>query len=267
MGDNETGQVSGDAAKIYEEFYLPALFEEWSPLVVEATQMQKGHRVVDVACGTGALTIVVSEQIGPEGSVVGVDINEGMLNIAKTKAPQIDWQMAPAESLPFEDSSFDYAVCQFGLMYFENQNNALREMTRVLRPGGSLAVVVWDKLENNPGLAAEDQLWQQVFGEDAADEVPYNLGDIQVLKRLFTSSGIADAEIKTHSGTARFSSIENWIYTGVKGWTQDDAISDDQLEFLLNKAQKQLTSFETSEGTVAFPTSAHIVKARKQFNR
>jgi len=92
MGDNETGQVSEDAAKIYEEFYLPALFEEWSPLVVEAAQIQKGHRVIDVACGTGALTITVSNKVGSDGSVVGIDINEGMLNIARAKAPQIDWR-------------------------------------------------------------------------------------------------------------------------------------------------------------------------------
>jgi SAM-dependent methyltransferase len=265
MGYNETGQVSEDAAKIYEEFYLPALFEEWSPLVVEAAQIQKGHRVIDVACGTGALTITVSNKVGSDGSVVGIDINEGMLNIARAKAPQIDWRNSPAESLPFEDTSFNCAVSQFGLMYFENREYALREMMRVLRPGGSLAVVVWDKLKNNPGLAAEDQLWQQIFGEDAADEVPYSLGDKGFLQNLFENSGIPDIEIKTHAGTARFSSIDNWIYTGAKGWTED-AISDDQLELLLQKAQKELVTYETPKGSVAFPTSAHIVTARKQPN-
>ncbi len=55
MGDNETGQVSDEAARIYEDFYLPALFEEWSALVVETANIEKGHRVIDVACGTGAL--------------------------------------------------------------------------------------------------------------------------------------------------------------------------------------------------------------------
>ena len=75
MSDDKTGQVSENAGKIYEEFYLPALFDEWSPRVVEAAQLVNGQRVIDVACGTGALTLVVSDQIGPEGSVVGVDVN------------------------------------------------------------------------------------------------------------------------------------------------------------------------------------------------
>jgi len=175
MGDSETGQISKDAAKIYEEIYLPALFKEWCPLVVDAAQIQKGFSVVDIACGTGALAIAVSDHIGPEGTVVGIDINEGMLNVAKSKSFRVEWRNAPAEKLPFEDDKFDSVVSQFGLMYFENRENSLREMMRVLKPGGSLAVVVWDKLENNLGLAAEDKLWQQTFGEEWGMKLPIAL--------------------------------------------------------------------------------------------
>ena len=265
MGDSETGQVSEDAAKIYEEVYLPALFKEWCPLVVEAAQIQKGFRVIDIACGTGVLAIAVSDHIGLEGIVVGIDINEGMLNIAKSKSSRVEWRNAPAEELPFDDDYFDSAVSQFGLMYFENRENALREMMRVLKPGGSLAVVVWDKPENNSGLATEDKLWQQTFGEQWADESPYSLGDKKVLQDLFNSSGITDLEITTRKGIARFSSIESWIHTGAKGWTQDDAISDEQLELLLEKAETNLANFRAADGKVAFPMSAHIVKERKIF--
>jgi ubiquinone/menaquinone biosynthesis C-methylase UbiE len=263
MGDNETGQVSEDAAKVYEEYYLPALFEEWCTHVANAAQIQKGNRVIDVACGTGALAIEVSDHVGAEGSVVGIDINEGMLSIARSKRAHIDWRNAPAESLPFEDESFNCAVSQFGLMYFENRDNALREMMRVLQPGGSMTIAVWDKLENNPGLAAEDQLWQRVFGPEWADEVPYSLGDKDALQKLYDQSGINNIDISTQEGTACFSSIYNWIYTGAKGWTEDDAMSDDQLELLLQTAEKELTNFKTAEGKVAFPTSVHIVTARK----
>lgn len=263
MGDSETGQVSDDAAIIYEEVYLPALFKQWCPLVVKAANIKKGHRVIDVACGTGALALTVYDHIGLGGTVVGIDINEGMLSIAKTKSSCIDWRKASAEALPFDDDDFNCAICQFGLMYFENRGNALREMMRVLQPGGSLGIVVWDKLENNPGLAAEDQLWQQTFGEEWGDETPYSLGDKKVLENLFNSSGIPGAEITTYKGTARFSSIESWIHAGAKGWTEDDAVSDEQLKLLLQAAEKKLANFKTPGGEVAFPTSAHIVSARK----
>jgi len=261
MGDSETGQVSEDAAKIYEEVYLPAMFKEWCPLVVEAANIQKGHRVIDVACGTGALAITVSDHVGTEGTTAGIDINEGMLNIARSKSSSVE--CAPAEALPFEDDNFNCAVSQFGLMYFENRENAIREMMRVLRPGGSLAVVVWDELEHNPGFAAENKLWQQVFGEESEDESPNKLGDKLVLENLFKSSGVTNVQITTHQGTARFESIESWIHTGAKGWTEDDAISDDQLRLLLKTAEEELASFRTVEGAVTFPTSAHIVTARK----
>ena len=263
MGDNETGQVSEDAAKIYEDFYLPALFEEWCTHVINAAQIQTGYRVIDVACGTGALTTTVSDHVGTEGSVVGIDINEGMLNIARSKRANIDWRIAPAESLPFDDESFNCSVSQFGLMYFENREKALREMMRVLQPGGTLAVAVWDKLESNPGLAAEEQLWQQVIGREWADEIPYSLGDKDILRRLFDRSGIDNIEISTKEGTARFPSINNWIHAGAKGWTQDDAISEEQLETLIQTAEGELANFKTAGGKVSFPTSVHIVTARK----
>lgn len=262
MGESATGQVSEDAAKIYEKVYLPALFQEWCPRAILAADIKVGDSVVDVACGTGALAIAVAEHVGSNGNTVGVDINEGMLDIARSKSSFVEWINAPAESLPFTDNRFSCVVSQFGLMYFENQKIAIREMIRVLRPGGSIAITVWDKLENNPGLAAEEYLWHNVFGE-ALDEAPYRLGDKDVLRHLVEASGISEIEIHTHSGTARFDSIESWIHTGARGWTEDDALTDDELKLLLDTAGKELTNFRTKQGTVAFPTSAHIVTAKK----
>lgn len=262
MGGSETGQVSEDAAKIYEAVYLPALFQEWCPRVLAAADVKPGHHVVDIACGTGALAVAVSEIVAPNGRTVGIDINEGMLDIARSKSSSVEWVNAPAEALPFNDEHFDCVVSQFGLMYFENQGSAIREMMRVLQQSGSLAVVVWDRLDNNPGLAAEEYLWQQVF-DGEVDETPYRLGDKRALECLFRRSGVTDIQIATHEGTARFDSIESWIHTGAKGWTEDDALSDDQLKLLLKTAEEKLTSFRTSRGMVAFPTSAHIVTARK----
>jgi len=80
---------------------------------------------------------------------------------------------------------------------------------------------------------------------------------------LFNNSGIDNLAITTHKGTACFSSIENWIHTGAKGWTEDDAVSDEQLQLLLENAKTKLAKFETTEGKVVFPMSAHIVTARK----
>ncbi len=263
MGESERGQVSANAAKIYEEFYIPGLFSDWTPRVIDAAQIQPGQRVVDVACGTGVLAQAVAERVGTSGLTVGVDINEGMLKIAIEKAPEVEWHRAPAEALPLEDDSFDSVVCQFGLMYFDDQRAALKEMMRVLRPGGNLAVAVWDKLESSPAYAAEEQLFRRVLGEEYADETPYSLGDPPVLKQLFADAGVSGAKIQTHEGNAQFPSIDDWIHTDVKGWTIDDEIEDEKYEYLLREAKQELACFVTAEGTVAFATPAHIVTARK----
>jgi SAM-dependent methyltransferase len=218
--------------------------------------------VLDIACGTGALTIAAYGHVNPAGTIVGVDINEGMLNIARSKSSSVEWINAPAEELPFNENHFDCVVSQFGLMYFENQSGALREMMRVLKPGGSLTIAVWNKLANNPGLAAEEYLWQQLFGGEV-DEVPYSLGDKEDLRILFESAGITNIQISTHGGMAKFDSIESWIHTGAKGWTEDDAISNNQLELLISTAERELAEFKTTEGGAVFPTSAHIVLAKK----
>ncbi len=151
MNDSDKGQVTATAAEVYEEYFLPALFAEWPSHVTDAADVRSGHRVLDVACGTGVLARHVAGLVGQDGSVTGVDINEGMLRVAKTKALHIEWVPAAAEALPFDDDSFDRVVSQFSLMFFENQTKAIEEMVRVLLPGSTFSVAVWDTLENTPG--------------------------------------------------------------------------------------------------------------------
>jgi SAM-dependent methyltransferase len=188
-----------------------------------------------------------------------------MLVVAKRKAPEIEWRQGRAEVLPFDSNNFDAVVCQFGLMFFENRRAALEEMVRVLRQGGHLAVAVWDSLENIPGYAAVTELLERLFGSEVADmmRAPFVLGNTKVLQSLFTDAGIGNAQIMTHEGTARFPSINSWVYTEIKGWTLADMIDDAQYQRLLQEAEKELRQFVTPEGTVAFRLPAHIVTATK----
>jgi ubiquinone/menaquinone biosynthesis C-methylase UbiE len=154
MSESERGQVTRSTAEVYEDFFVPALFQEWASRVADAALISSGQRILDVACGTGVLAHKAADRVGASGSVVGLDLNEGMLAVAKRKAPEIEWWQGHAEALPFVSNSFDAVVCQFGLMFFENRCAAIEEMVRVLRQGGHLAIAVWDSLENTPGYAA-----------------------------------------------------------------------------------------------------------------
>lgn len=265
MADDRTGQVTRTAAEVYEEFFVPSLFLEWAARVADAAHLAPGQKVLDVACGTGVLAREAARRVQPGGAVTGLDRNEGMLSVARRKAPDIDWRLGMAESLPFADAAIDAVVSQFGVMFFEDRRAALSEMWRVLRPGGRLAVAVWDSLDRTPGYAAMAALLQRLFGDRVADALraPFALGDLEALRSLFTEAGITKVEIRTSDGTARFPSIESWVHTDVKGWTLADLIDDEQYDELRWAAEKELTPFVESDGIVAFRAPAHIVQAVK----
>lgn len=265
MNEIIRGQVKSSAAEVYDEFFLPALFADWPAKVLNAARVNPGSRVLDVACGTGVLTLAAAERVGADGSVIGADINEGMLAVARGKSQTIKWEHAAAEKLPYPDNQFDIVISQFGLMFFEDRLASIQEMMRVLGSGGRMAIAVWDSLENTPGYLATSQLLLRLFGEQAADSLrtPYNLGDIEVLQAVFSKAGVDDIEIQTHSGTARFPSLESWMYTDVQGWTLAGMITDDQFELLLHEAERELSRFVNGDGSVAFDSPAHIVTATK----
>jgi len=263
---SDSGQLSSSAAEVYEEFFLPALFEAWAPQVVAAAHLAPGMRVVDVACGTGVLTIEAARAVAPHGTAVGLDLNSGMLAVARRKAPDIDWRESPAEALPFDADGFDAAVSQFGLMFFHDRRQAIREMWRVLRPGGRLAIAVWDSLENTPGYSAVTLLLARLFGDETAEllRAPYSLGDTQQLEALLRDAGVQDPRVSRLAGEARFPSIRSWMHTDVRGWTLSDQLDDQQFERLVEEAEKELRGFVTDDGSVRFDHPALVATARKR---
>ena len=258
------GQVNRDAASVYEDFFVPALFAEWPPRVVRTLAPIGNGRVLDVACGTGVLARELARQVGPN-RVCGVDCNEGMLAVGRRLAPDVDWRSARAEELPFEPGEYAAVGSQFGLMFFEDRARALREMWRVLAPGGKLAVAVWGPLSETSGYSAMVDLLRSLFGTEIANELtaPFCLGDVSMLRELFESAGIQNPTIETVFGTARFPSIESWVRTDVKGWTLADRIDDEQYELLKRQAPVALADFAIEDESVEFASPAHIVSARK----
>jgi ubiquinone/menaquinone biosynthesis C-methylase UbiE len=268
MSNEDRGQVSRNAAEVYEEFFVPALFQEWASRVVDAVHIQPSQKVLDVACGTGVVARTALERVGTTGQVVGLDVNEGMLAVAARTEPHIDWRRGKAEALPFDNASFDAVLCQFGLMFFEDRRAAIKEMVRVLRPGGNLAVAVWHSLDNTPGYAAMVELLQRLFGTEAANGLrfPFSLGDMPTLRSLFDDIGLDDNDIRINTlpGTAHFPSIESWVYTDIKGWVLADQFDDAQYEQLLREAKQSLAPFVEADGQVRFASPAHIVSATKR---
>src|SRR5262245_10452218 len=260
-------QIEG--AKAYEALFVPALFRQWARKIADAAEIRDHKRVLDVASGTGILGREIASQVGFGGHVVGIDANPGMIEVAKALAPAIDWRQGMAEALPFADNSFDAVVSQFGLMFFNDRFAALREMLRVLCPGGLLAVAVWDSLDNIAGYAIEVSLVEQIAGQAAADELraPFVLGDRKHLAKLFSDAGIPSIQITTHEGVAHFPSVKTMFEAELRGWLplMGVILPEDQISRILAEAEQALCSF-VSGGSVRFPISAHIVSHRRSSN-
>ena len=261
MSEHSLGQVAASAAEIYEQFFVPALFAEWPTRILTAAGVEKGQSVLDIACGTGILAREALKVVGPLGGVTGVDINDGMLAVAKTKNAKIDWRQGQAESLPFESDKFDHVVSQFGLMFFQDRSKAIAEMLRVMKPGHKACVAVWASLSVTPGYAAVADMLRDVFDADVAQsiEAPYCLGDTQELESIFVAAGAMDISVATVPGIARFDSIDAWLYTDIKGWTLADVIDDKDYERLRAAAPTYLSKFTQEDGRVEFDAPANLV--------
>ena len=187
--------------------------------------------------------------------------------VAKRLAPAIDWREGTAESLPYETETFDAVVSQFGLMFFQDRPAAVREMLRVLVPGGRMAVAVWESLDKSEAYSLEVALLERLAGAQAADALraPFVLGERDELFALFRDAGAVSVDVNSHRVTARFPSIRTMVDADLRGWlpVMGVTLTEKQIEIILTEAQDALGRYVMSNGTMEFDAPGHIVTAQK----
>jgi len=225
MGSEVTRFV-GSIPALYDRHLGPVLFEPYAYDL--AQRLPRGaQRVLEIAAGTGRVTRHVLGALAADAALVATDLNEPMLDEAKQRVrdPRVTWQAADAQALPFDDHSFDVAVCQFGLMFVPDKGLALREMRRVLRRGGTLLLNVWDGIEHNPATMVLHKLAFETFPNDPPMfmKTPFSMPDAGALAALARDAGFADLRVETVAKVGEAESAAHLATGFVRGnplWNQ-----------------------------------------------
>jgi ubiquinone/menaquinone biosynthesis C-methylase UbiE len=246
----------------------PAVFGPWGLRVVELAALRPGLRVLDVACGTGLVARLAAEAVGAVGRVAALDLNPAMLAVASelpaVEGAPIEWVEGNAQVLPFAEASFD--CCQLGLQFFPDRGRALREMKRVLVPGGRAVVMVWREIDRAPGFAVLASALGQTISADAEAlmRAPFALSDAGELSRLVESAGLRDCAIRAEIGNVRFASATTFVGSYIGGSPLAAIVATAPAaayEGLVGEVEHALGPF-IAEGALCFPIEAHLALCR-----
>ncbi|MGI9648944.1 MAG: class I SAM-dependent methyltransferase [Acidimicrobiia bacterium] len=195
MSDESGFQVDDSAPRRYQE-----LTERFMHPFAEAltASVKDGDVVLDVACGTGIAARVAATLVGNIGQVVGADINAAMVNLARAITEEnqdgIRWDEASALNLPYDEGRFDRVISQQGVQFFPDPEAGLKEMARVTRMGGTMAVTVWSDLADSPYF---DGMYQMLlrFCDVKPDDMAWS-STPQQIDGWFEAAGISRPEIQ-----------------------------------------------------------------------
>jgi ubiquinone/menaquinone biosynthesis C-methylase UbiE len=187
------------AAQNYERYFVPLLGRPLAADLVDLADLRPGERVLDVGCGTGVVARLAAERVGPDGSVAGADPSPGMLEVAReaaqTAAIPISWYETSAEAMPLPDAAFDVVFCQVALQFVADKPAALREMRRVLAPGGRVYV---STPSPGPFFDVMDEAFARHGMAEAAGFVRavFSFNDPAEARRLFQSTGFENVNAR-----------------------------------------------------------------------
>lgn len=210
----------GNPPANYDRFFVPAIGAPLATDLIRLAALRPGEQVLDVACGTGVVARLASQQVGGTGTVAGLDVNPGMLAVARSATPpdmRIEWHEASAEAMPLPDASFDVVLCQMGLQFVPDKHAALREMWRVLVSGGRLILNVPGPTPQVFTILAE-ALARHMSAEAAGfvNHV-FSLHDTAEIQNLIGGAGFHNVSVESDTKPLRLPAPEEFLWQYVHG--------------------------------------------------
>ena len=238
--------LTAAAARAYEQHVVARLHGPWARELVTLAELEKGERALDVACGTGAVARLVAQKLGPN-AVIGVDGNPQML--------------------PFEDAAFDVVFCQQGVQFFSDRLGGLREMYRVLAPGGRVLLAVCTSLDRNPYILALAETLAAHVSQEAAQIMTgvCSLGSRDELANLLRAGGFDDVTIQRERKPAHFPLPEKFLFQHLAALPIAEAVdrlTPDAKAALVDEMSTRVRGYVGTAG-LSVPFEVHLGRARR----
>jgi ubiquinone/menaquinone biosynthesis C-methylase UbiE len=220
--DDPLRQAKAKAAATYDaaaDHFDDAPLGFWERIgkrTIDRLALATGAKILDVGCGTGASALPAAQAVGAKASVIGVDLSARLLERARTKAKargitNIEFRVADMTSLGYPDAHFDAVVSVFSIFFVPDMEGLVRELWRMVRPGGKLAVTTWGPRIFEPAYAR----WQTAIRQERPDLYsafnPWDrITEPEAVRRLLRDGGAANIEVAEEDGVQALRSAEDW---------------------------------------------------------
>jgi ubiquinone/menaquinone biosynthesis C-methylase UbiE len=220
--DDPLRQAKAKAAATYDaaaDHFDDAPLSFWDRIgkrTIDRLALSNGAKILDVGCGTGASALPAAEAVGAKGSVIGVDLSARLLERARTKAkardiPNIEFRVADMTSLGYPNGHFDAVVSVFSIFFIPDMEGLVRELWRMVRPGGKLAVTTWGPRIFEPAYAR----WQTALRQERPDLYsafnPWDrITEPEAVRRLLRDGGATNIEVTAEDGNQMLRSADDW---------------------------------------------------------
>jgi ubiquinone/menaquinone biosynthesis C-methylase UbiE len=249
-------------AETYERILVPVIFAPWAQDLIErARPIGPADRILDLGCGTGIVARLLRERLGGGAGITGVDASSEMVAMARTVAPELDWREGNAMKLPFADATFELVVSQQMLQFVPDRAAALREVRRVLVPGGRFVAATWRARREQPLYEALGQIAARHLG--AANEKRFSFGDDSALRAGLADVGFTAIRVEVVTRTDHYREFPYRLNALAANFDLS-SLSAAEREARLSAVEAE--SIEASkpfavEGGITAPSSANLVTA------
>ena len=245
-----------------------------SRAAIDVLQPQEGEHILDIGCGAGATSLDLAWRIDPEGSILGVDVSEPLLTLARARADkagyaQVKFVRGDAQVQPFKAGAFDAVFSRLGVMFFADPKAAFGNIRRALRPGGRMTFVCWRDAAQNPLLNLPLQATASLFDAPAGPAPdphapgPFAFADGERLRGILAGAGFADVEIAAHSAQVGSRTVDDALTAALQIGPMSRLLTSfpDKREAAKSLIRDALVAHQGPDG-VLLPSATWIVSAR-----